>query len=90
LKNLQDVPNEQADFSVFPYEAINKKLNIEPSSSKTEIENLRATQYGSKYRYLILSLRYPGRDWKDSTYHEDQIFPKSEFSGRNLKTGVVE
>jgi uncharacterized protein with ParB-like and HNH nuclease domain len=84
LKNLQDVLNEQTDFSVFPYEAINKKLNIEPSFSDTEIENLLATQYGSKYSQLILSLLYPGRDWKDSTYHEDHIFPKSEFTARNL------
>lgn len=84
LKNLQDVLNEQTDFSVFPYEAINKKLNIEPSFSETEIDNLLATQYGSKYSYLILSLLYPGRDWKDSTYHEDHIFPKSEFTARSL------
>lgn len=84
LKNLQDVLNEQTDFSVFPYEAINKKLNIEPNFSETEIENLLATQYGSKYSYLILSLLYPDRDWKDSTYHEDHIFPKSEFSARGL------
>lgn len=84
LKNLQDVLNEQTDFSVFPYEAINKRLNIEPSFSETEIENLLSTQYGSKYSYLILSLLYPGRDWKDSTYHEDHIFPKSEFLARGL------
>jgi uncharacterized protein with ParB-like and HNH nuclease domain len=84
LKNLQDVINAQADLSVFPYEAINKKLNIEPTFSDTEIENLLATSYGSKYSYLILSLLYPGRDWKDNTYHEDHIFPKSEFSTRGL------
>lgn len=84
LKNLQDVLNEQTDFSVFPYEAINKRLNIEPSFSETEIDNLLSTQYGSKYSYLILSLLYPGRDWKDSTYHEDHIFPKSEFAARSL------
>ncbi|MHB1752163.1 MAG: DUF262 domain-containing protein [Acidiferrobacter sp.] len=84
LKNLQDVLNEQTDFSFFPYEAINKKLNIEPGFSETEIDNLLATQYGSKYSYLILSLLYPSRDWKDSTYHEDHIYPKSEFTARNL------
>lgn len=84
LKNLQDVLNEQTDFSVFPYEAINKRLNIEPSFSDTEIENLLSTQYGSKYSYLILSILYPDRDWKDSTYHEDHIFPKSEFLTRSL------
>lgn len=84
LKNLQDALNEQADLSVFPYEAINRKLNIEPSFSDTEIENLLATAYSSKYSYLILSLLYPDRDWKDNAYHEDHIFPKSAFSTRNL------
>lgn len=84
LKNLQDVLNEQSDLSVFPYEAINKKLNIDPSFSETEIENLLVTNYSTKYSYLILSLLYPDRDWKDNIYHEDHIFPKSEFSVRNL------
>ena len=84
LKNLQDIMNEQTDFSVFPYEAINKKLNIEPSFSDTEITNLLSTAYGSKYSYLILSLLYPDRDWKDSIYHEDHIFPKSSFTARSL------
>jgi uncharacterized protein with ParB-like and HNH nuclease domain len=84
LKNLQDVLNEQGDLSRFPYEAINQRLNIEPSFSDTEIDNLLATSYGSKYSYLILSLLYPDRDWKDNTYHEDHIFPKSAFSKRSL------
>jgi hypothetical protein len=84
LKNLQDVLNEQTDISIFPYEAINKKLNIEPSFSDTEIENLLATKYSSEYSYLILSLLYPDRDWKDNIYHEDHIFPKSEFTTRSL------
>ncbi len=84
LKNLQDVMNEQTDFSVFPFGAINQKLGIEPSFSDTEIANLTSTAYGSKYSYLILSLLYPDRDWKDSVYHEDHIFPKSSFTARSL------
>lgn len=84
LKNLQDVLDEQSDLSVFPFAAINKKLSIEPSFSDTEIENLLATNYSTKYSYLILSLLYPNRDWKDNVYHEDHIFPKSEFTTRNL------
>ena len=89
LKNLQDVINEQLDLSVFPYEAINKKLSIEPSFSETEINNLLATPYGSKYSYLILSLLYPDRDWKDNIYHEDHIFPKSSFTLRSLTANGV-
>jgi len=85
LKNLQDVINEQVNYSVFPYEALNKKLNIEPSFNDTEIDNLLATNYGTKYSYLILSLLYPDRDWKDKKYEEDHIFPKSEFTKTKLK-----
>jgi hypothetical protein len=28
---------------------------------------------------------YPNRDWKDNSYHEDHIFPKSEFTTAKLK-----
>jgi uncharacterized protein with ParB-like and HNH nuclease domain len=85
LKSLQDAFNEQTDFSIFPYEAINKKLNIEPTFSDTEVENLLTTNYSTKYSYLILSLLYPDRDWKDNKYHEDHIFPKTEFTIAKLK-----
>lgn len=85
LKNLQDVLNEQTDHSVFPYEALNKKLNIEPSFNDTEIDNLLATNYSTKYSYLILSLLYPDRDWKGKKFEEDHIFPKSEFTTAKLK-----
>ncbi len=85
LKNLQETINEQIDFSVFPYEALNKKLNIETTFNEVEIENLLAVKYSTKYSYLILSLLYPNRDWKDSKYHEDHIFPKSEFSIAKLR-----
>lgn len=85
LKNLQDVINEQIDFSVLPYEALNKKLNIDPSFNETEIDNLLSTNYSTKYSYLILSLLYPDRDWKGKKFEEDHIFPKSEFTTAKLK-----
>ena len=85
LKNLQDTLNEQSDYSVYPYVALNKRLNIEPNFNDAEIENLISTNYSTKYSYLILSLLYPNRDWKDNKYHEDHIFPKSEFSVAKLK-----
>lgn len=85
LKNLQETINAQTDFTVFPYEEINKRLNIEASFTDTEIENLLATNYSTKYSYLILSLLYPDRDWKGKKFHEDHIFPKSEFTAAKLK-----
>ena len=95
LKNLQDVLNEHRDSSVFPFDSVNRKLNLEPSLSDTEIANFVLTPYSSKYSYLILSLLYPERDWMDKTYHEDHIFPKSSFStkglvGRRYAADVVE
>ncbi|MBL9177226.1 MAG: DUF262 domain-containing protein [Verrucomicrobiaceae bacterium] len=85
LTNLQQVINEQPDFKSFPYEAMNKRLNIEASFTDSEIENLLATNYSTKYSYLILALLYPERDWKDKNYHEDHVFPKSEFTNAKLK-----
>ena len=89
LKNIQDVLNAQPDFSIFPYAAINEKLGIESGFTDAEINNLLATAYGSKYSYLILSLLYPDRDWRDNTYHEDHIFPKSSFTLKNIKAQGV-
>jgi uncharacterized protein with ParB-like and HNH nuclease domain len=85
LKNLQETINLQTDFAVFPYDAINKLLSIEASFNDTEIDNLLATNYSTKYSYLILSLLYPDRDWKGKKFHEDHIFPKSEFTTAKLK-----
>jgi hypothetical protein len=38
-----------------------------------------------------LSLLYPDRDWRDTVFHEDHIFPKSEFQrGKLQKRGYDE
>ena len=37
------------------------------------------------YTNIVLSLLYPDRDWKDAVFHEDHIFPQSEFQVRLLK-----
>ena len=85
LKNVRDVINEQDSFELFPYEAINKKLNLESGFSETELENIFNVTYKSRYSFLILSLLYPNRDWKDMEYQEDHIYPKTEFTKAKLK-----
>lgn len=85
LKLVQDVLKAQQDFSKFPFDEINKRLNIDASFNEIEIEQLLGVSYGTKYSYLLLSLLYPNRDWKDSKYHEDHIYPKSEFTTAKLK-----
>lgn len=54
----------------------------------TEAEIARILDYGYQGRYtnLALSLLYPDRDWKDAVFHEDHIFPQTEFQRSKLKT----
>lgn len=69
----------------FPYEELNREMKIESSFNEMELDNLLKTAYSTKYSYLILSLLYPGRDWKDKVFNEDHIFPQTEFSRKKLK-----
>jgi len=86
LNNLRDVLAGIEDFTNFPSDELNAKLSISNSFSPEDIERLLLTNYKTKYSYLILSLLYPDRDWKDSKYHEDHIFPKSLFTTAKLKS----
>jgi hypothetical protein len=49
-----------------------------------EIENLLNTNYATRYSFLILSLLYPNKDWKDTRFNEDHIYPKTEFERKKL------
>jgi len=69
----------------FPAEALYKSLAIEASLNPGEIQNILSYSYQGRYTNLALSLLYPDRDWKDAVFHEDHIFPKSEFHVRALK-----
>ncbi len=50
-----------------------------------EIDRVLSYAYQGRYTNLVLSLLYPDRDWKDAVFHEDHIFPQSEFQVRALK-----
>lgn len=69
----------------FPVDDLYKSLGIEPRLSDAEIDHILDYQYQGRYTNLVLSLLYPDRDWKDAVFHEDHIFPKSEFQVRLLK-----
>jgi Protein of unknown function DUF262 len=45
LTNVQDTLTAQAEWSVFPFEAVNKRLGIAPMFDDEEIANLLSTQY---------------------------------------------
>lgn len=85
LGNLRAELESVTDYTQFPLDDLNKKLGIGASFTDEEIENLLHTNYKTKYSYLILSLLYPDRDWKDSIFHEDHIFPKSLFTTAKLR-----
>ncbi|MGH9463562.1 MAG: DUF262 domain-containing protein, partial [Vicinamibacteria bacterium] len=85
LKNLRDVLLKVTTHKAFPLGELNGALEIEARLSDAEIEDLLAYKYRGKYTYLVLSLLYPDRDWKDTSFHEDHIFPASEFSVRGLR-----
>ena len=78
-------PVVRAVSEYFPYAEISKELKTEMTFNDMEIENLLQYNYGTRYSYLILSLLYPGRDWKDKKYNEDHIFPQNEFKIKNLR-----
>lgn len=84
LKNLRDVLLKITSYKAFPFDELNSALGIEASLSD-DIEDLLRNKYRGKYTYLVLSLLYPDWDWKDTVFHEDHIFPASEFSVRALR-----
>lgn len=69
----------------FPATILYKSLEIEPRLNDAEIERVLGYGYQGRYTNLVLSLLYPDRDWKDAVFHEDHIFPQSEFQVRALK-----
>ena len=69
----------------FPSSGLYEALEIEPSLNDVEIERIMAFRYRGRYTNLALSLLYPDRDWKDAVFHEDHIFPRSEFKIGSLK-----
>ena len=86
LSNLRAELGSIGDYSDFPFDELNKRLGIRADFTDEEIDQLLHTNYKTRYSFLILSLLYPNRDWKDSVYHEDHIFPKSEFTAAKLRT----
>lgn len=85
LKNLRDELLSMKKYVSFPLEQLNTALEIQPNLSDDEIGDLVRYKYRGKYTYLILSLLYPDRDWKDTTFHEDHIYPESAFGTRGLR-----
>lgn len=85
LARLREVLAGCKPHSPFPAANLYQSLEIEPRLTDAEIERILEYRYLGRYTNLVLSLLYPDRDWKDAVFHEDHIFPKSEFQVRALK-----
>ena len=85
LARLREILKASDSSSPFPDIALYQSLGIQPGFSDAEVERLLEYGYQGRYTYLILSLLYPDRDWKDAIFHEDHIFPKTAFQRGTLR-----
>ena len=70
---------------MYPVMELSDKLKVDLSFTDIELDKLLSYNYGTRYSYLILSLIYPGRDWKDKTFNEDHIYPQASFRTKDLR-----
>jgi hypothetical protein len=85
LTRLRELLKTCGPTTPFPSALLFKSLEIEPRLDEAEIDRIMQYGYQGRYTYLVLSLLYPDRDWKDAVFHEDHIFPKTDFKLRDLK-----
>lgn len=85
LTRLRELLKTCGPTTPFPADLLYKSLGIEPRLDEAEIDRILEYGYQGRYTNLVLSLLYPDRDWKDAVFHEDHVFPKSEFQLRALK-----
>jgi hypothetical protein len=85
LTRLRELLKSCGPTTPFPADLLYKSLEIEPRLDDAQIDRILEYGYQGRYTTLVLSLLYPDRDWKDAVFHEDHIFPKSEFQLRALK-----
>ena len=85
LTRLRELMIDSGPTSPFPADILYKSLGIEARLSDAEIGHILEYEYRGRYTNLVLSLLYPDRDWKDAVFHEDHIFPQSEFQVSALR-----
>lgn len=85
LTRLRELLSTCGPATTFPADSLYKSLGIEPQLNDAEIDRILGYGYQGRYTNLVLSLLYPDRDWKDAVFHEDHIFPQSEFQLRILR-----
>jgi hypothetical protein len=79
LARLRELLIPSGPDTPFPVDDLYRSLAIEPRLNDAEIDRILGYGHLGRYTNLVLSLLYPDRDWKDAVFHEDHIFPQSEF-----------
>jgi hypothetical protein len=85
LSRLRDLLSPVGGSAPFPVASLYKSLAIEPRLTEAEIDRFLGFPYQGRYTNLVLSLLYPDRDWEDAVFHQDHIFPQTEFQTRPLR-----
>jgi hypothetical protein len=85
LTRLRELLKTCGPTTPFPADVLYNSLEIEPLLNDAEIDRILGYGYHGRYTNLVLSLLYPDRDWKNAVFHQDHIFPGSEFQVRALK-----
>ena len=85
LNRLRVVLKDLDHVTAFPIDELYKSLEIEPSLNDAEIDQILEYGYQGRYTNLIMSLLYPDRYWKDTSFHIDHIYPQAKFSLRSLQ-----
>lgn len=83
LNQMREVVDEEGN--AFPVKELSDKLKVDLTFTDMELDKLLSYNYGTRYSYLILSLIYPGSDWKDKTFNEDHIYPQASFRTKELR-----
>lgn len=83
LNKMRKIISDRKD--AFPYQELLREFLISPKFSDEEIDNYLSYKYSTRYSYLVLSMMYPSRDWKDRKFQEDHIFPQSLLQRKPLK-----
>lgn len=85
LTRLRELLNDCDQTTPFPAESLYKSLGINPSLNEQEIDRILDYGYQERYTNLVLSLLYPNHEWKGTVFHEDHIFPQTEFQINKLR-----
>lgn len=94
LKLIRDIVREEVTkgCTTFPIHVIAQKLSKTRKSITMEdeaIEQLLYTTYDDRYSFSILALLYPDLDYKNNNFNMDHVFPRSQFTQKNIKQSGV-